>query len=459
LTIACVAQYLIPVMVTGVAVILPSAGSELHASALQLGLVEQTYVVATAISMLFFGRLGDILGWRKLYIVGFFCFSLATGALGLAPNIAFLIIVRAVQGLAAASILSGSIALVSLAYPPEIRGKKIGILQAFIYGGLSTGPLIGGLIATTLGWRYLFWLFVPFGLIAAALCLIGLWIEPANEHPQAIDWKGSLLYAVSIAVLAAGASNVDQGILGALGIVMGAVGLSAFCRLQSRTRHPLLDVTVVFGNRTFALSCLAAMGNYASTFGLTFFMSLYLQYAMKLTPPQAGLILLAMPVTQMLASPLVGRLSDRLSPIRLATIGMCVTFLGLAAATLTIGDHTPLPLIIAELLCIGAGYGIFITPNTVVIMGSVERSRYGVASGMVGSMRTLGMVLSMTTITIIISLGMEGRAVTPQSLPAFLTCMHIGLGAFAVFSLLGIVSSSKRGGPAVAPVAAPSGRA
>ncbi|MHC1711394.1 MAG: MFS transporter [Solidesulfovibrio sp.] len=453
MAIACMAQYFIPVMVTAVAVILPSAGAELHASALELGLVEQVYVVAMAVSMLFFGRLGDIVGWRRLYILGFLAFSFTTGAIGLAPNIVALIVLRTLQGLAAATILSGSIALVALAYPPEVRGKKIGIIQAFTYGGLSTGPVIGGIVASTLGWRYVFWLFVPFGLLAALLCLTHLRAESAPSRREAIDWKGSLVYAASIAVLAAGASCVDKGFPGGMGITLGLVGLFYFGRLQSRTAQPLLDVTELIGNRTFALSCLAAMGNYASTFGLTFFMSLYLQYSTGLSPHYAGMILLAMPFMQMLTSPVVGRLSDRVAPIRLATLGMCVTCFGLAAATLTIGEHTPLGVIVLELLVIGAGYGIFITPNTVVIMGSVDRRRYGVASGMVGSMRTLGMVASMTTITIVLSLGMAGQAVTPQSMPAFLTCMHVGLGAFAVFSLLGIVSSSKRAVTVVSAVA------
>jgi MFS family permease len=443
LVIACAAQYLIPVMVTGVAVILPSVGRDLSASAQQLGMVEQTYVVSTAVSILFWGRLGDIIGWRRIYIGGFLSFSLATGALGFSPNMGFLITVRAVQGLSAASILAGSVALVSVAYPPEVRGTKLGILQAFIYAGLSTGPLIGGFIASTLGWRYLFWLFVPFGLAGAVMCALGLWIR-AQGKARSIDWKGVLFYALSIALLASGGSNITRGVFGATGIVLGAGLLWVFIRLQTRTAQPLLNISALKGNRVLSLSCLAAMGNYASTFGLTFFMSLYLQYFLGLTPPQAGLVLLAMPVTQCLASPVVGKLSDRMQPVTLSTLGMLVTFTGLVALALTVDERTPLPLILAELLFVGAGYGIFITPNTVVIMGSVSSEAYGVTSGLVGTMRTLGMVLSMTTITFIISLGMGGQAVTQETMPRFLTCMHVGLAVLAGYSLLGIVSSSGR---------------
>jgi EmrB/QacA subfamily drug resistance transporter len=461
--IACLAQYCIPVMVTAVAVILPAIGRELHASALELGLVEQTYVVATAVSMLFFGRLGDILGWRRLYITGFFCFSLATGCLGLAENIQTLIVMRAVQGLAAATILSGSIALVAMAYPPQTRGRKIGLIQAFTYGGLASGPLLGGLVASILGWRFVFWLFVPVGLAAGLLCLIRLRPPRPSGRTEPVDWPGSLLYAAGIALLAAGAAHVSQWILGVPAMLLGAVALLCFGRLETHTAHPLLDVRLLSGNRTFTLSCLAAMGNYASTFGLTFLMSLDLQYVLGLSPSRAGLILLVMPLTQMLASPLAGRLSEKVPPIQLATLGMVITCLGLVATALTAGGDTPLLLLAAELVVVGAGYGIFITPNVVVVMGSVDSSRYGLASGMVGTMRTLGMVLSMTAITVVLSLGMGGQAVTPGSLPAFLGCMHVGLGILAVFSLLGIMTSSRRmaageAGPLATPAVKAGGR-
>ncbi len=455
--ISCVAQYCIPVMVTAVAIILPAIGKDLHASALELSLIEQTYVVATAVSMLFFGRLGDILGWRRLYIAGFFGFSLATGGLGLAQNTQALLVMRAVQGLAAATILSGSIALVAMAYPPEKRGRKIGLVQAFTYGGLASGPLLGGVVAASLGWRYVFWLFVPIGLAAGVLCLARLHPPRTGGRGESIDWPGSLLYAAGIALLAAGAARVNLWHLGPPAMLLGLLALVLFVRLEARTPHPLLDVRLLTGNRIFSLSCLAAMGNYASTFGLTFLMSLDLQYAQGLSPARAGMVLLLMPLAQMLASPLAGRLSEKIPPVRLATLGMVVTCLGLVATALTTGHDTPLFMIAAQLMAVGAGYGLFITPNVVVVMGSVEPGRYGLASGMVGTMRTLGMTLSITAITVVLSLGMHGRAVTAGTLPDFLGCMRLGLAILAVFSLLGIMTSSRRG-PARAqadPLAAP----
>jgi len=198
-------------------------------------------------------------------------------------------------------------------------------------------------------------------------------------------------------------------------------------------------------NRFFTLSCLAALGNYAATFGITFLMSLYLQYVKGLSPRHAGFVLLLQPLLQVIASPVVGRLADRIEPARLATAGMLASSVGLLLAAATIAPSTPLWLVGGELVLIGAGFGIFITPNSTAIMGSVSPRQFGVASGMIGSMRTLGMAVSMTTVTLVFSMFMGGAAITPSTLPAFLASMRVGLAAFAVFSCLGVLLSLGRG--------------
>ena len=198
-------------------------------------------------------------------------------------------------------------------------------------------------------------------------------------------------------------------------------------------------------NRFFTLSCLAALGSYAATFGLTFFMSLYLQYAKGLPPRLAGFVLLAQPVMQVIASPLSGRLSERMAPARLATIGMLISAAGLFAAAVTVGPDTPLWLLVLELAVIGTGFGVFVTPNSTAIMGSVQKRQFGLASGMVASMRTLGMAVSMTSITLVFAVFMSDAAIGPDTLPAFLTSLRVGLITFAVYSCLGVLLSFLRG--------------
>jgi Na+/melibiose symporter-like transporter len=242
-----------------------------------------------------------------------------------------------------------------------------------------------------------------------------------------------------------GASHLSAGSSGLVMMSVGFVFVLFFGIWETRTPNPLIDISMLAKNKFFTLSCFAAMVSYAATFGLTFFMSLYLQYVMGLSPHSAGFMLLLQPVTQMAVSPMVGRVTDRIAPVKLANFGIGAISIGLVLIALTIGKIASLPLIAVDLVLIGAGFGVFITPNTVAIMGSVGMREYGMASGMIGTMRTLGMVTSMTTITLVFSLLMGTQPVTNETIPAFISSMQVGLFSFAVFSLLGVTLSLRRG--------------
>ncbi|MDR3629513.1 MAG: MFS transporter [Desulfocapsaceae bacterium] len=441
----CIAQYLVPFMLTAVGVALPSVGRDLGASALQLGLVEQLYALSLAMSILSFGRLGDIVGHRRVFLSGLFLFTLLTFSLAFSRNIAMVMTLRFFQGLGAAMFLAGSLALVAAAYPAEQRAGKIGIVSACTYTGLSTGPVIGGYVTLHFGWRYVFLMAVPIGMAAIAVGVFRMREMGRNASGEGMDWKGSLMYALSVGLVMTGAARAGEALLGLPVIAAGIGGLFLFIRMEMRSASPLLDVSLFSGNRFFALSCLAAFGNYAATFGITFLMSLFLQYSKGLTARQAGFVLLMQPLMQVLASLVAGRVADRFEVARLATGGMLASSAGLLLAALTVGPDMPLWLVIVELMLIGTGFGIFITPNSTAIMGSVKRRQFGVASGMIGAMRTLGMAASLTTVSLCFSLFMGKNAITRATLPAFITSMKTGLLVFAVFSCLGVVLSFSRG--------------
>ena len=441
----CIAQFMAPFMLTAVGVALPTLGRDLGATAMQLGLIEQLYVVSLAMGMLAFGRYGDIIGQRRVLLPGLATFTALTFSLGFTQSVHMVMLQRFFQGLGACMVLSGSLALVAAAYPPELRGRKIGIVSACTYAGLSLGPVIGGYVTGHFGWRYVFLMPVPIGLAATAMCLFGMKEGPKNAFGERMDWRGGIFYAVSVAFLMLGAAHAKELPLGPAMIGVGVLGLAVFLRLQARTKSALLDVNLLTRNRFFTLSCLAALGNYAATFGITFMMSLYLQYAKGLPPRLAGLVLLSQPVLQVVASPVAGRLTERFAAASLATVGMLVSSAGLLATAVTIGMDTPLWLLVTELAVIGAGFGIFITPNSTAIMGSVQKRQFGLASGMIAAMRTLGMAVSMTSVTLIFSLLMGSATIGPATLPVFLISMRVGLAAFAVFSCLGVILSFWRG--------------
>jgi len=203
-------------------------------------------------------------------------------------------------------------------------------------------------------------------------------------------------------------------------------------------------VKLFTGNRIFAFSSLAALINYSATYAVTFLLSLYLQYTNGFTPEIAGLVLITQPALQAVVSPIAGKLSDRIEPAVVASAGMALTAAGLILL-IFLTATTPLWYLLVSLIVIGAGFGIFSSPNMNAIMSSVEKRYYGVASGMVGTMRLLGQMLSMGIAMLVFAVIIGPVELTPAYYPQFMTSMQIGFILFAVFCVVGIFFSLIRG--------------
>jgi len=443
LFVVCVAHFLMPFMMSAVGVALPTLGRELHASALQLGLVETTYVLSASIFLLAMGRLGDIHGRRRIFQYGIVIFTLVGGLLSQAWSIESVIALRFLQGMGGSMVMATTFAIVVSVFPPDERGKALGIAVASVYAGISCGPFFGGLLVSALGWRSIFYLSVPLGLLTFLISRAKLRGEWAESRGEPFDLRGASVYALGILLLISGASNLDRGAWAWGMSLTGLIILGLFLKLETLTPYPLLNMQLLLGNRVFALSSLAALFNYAATFGVTFFLSLYLQYVKGMDPRQAGLVLIIQPLTQALLSPLCGRLADRFAAARVATIGMSFCALGLGCAAL-LAARSPLPLVILVLTFLGLGFALFSSPNISVIMGSVAPRHLGIASSLNSSVRTLGMMTSMTIITIIFSMTMGGNAVSAATQPAFLLAMRSSLLVFCALCGVGIFCSVHR---------------
>ncbi|MBI5446407.1 MAG: MFS transporter [Deltaproteobacteria bacterium] len=436
-------SFLLPFMLSGVAVALPTMGKEFGATAVQLGLVETAYVLSTSIFLLAMGRLGDIHGRRRVFQAGIAVFTVVGALLSRAWSMETVIAFRFLQGIGGAMVGATGFAIVVATYPPQERGKALGFSVAAVYAGLSCGPFLGGALVSAFGWRSLFYVSVPAGIVTFLLVswrLRGEWAEAKGEP---FDWQGSLVYGLSIVLLVTGAANLDKAAWSWAVIAVGSASLAAFLVLEARTEYPVLDVDLLRRNRVFTLSNVAALLNYAATFGVTFFLSFYLQRIKGMSPHHAGLVLMIQPVAQTVFSPLFGRLSDRVPAERVATAGMAVCALGLGVAA-TLSASTPLWVLFLVLVCLGMGFALFTSPNTSVIMGSVPPKYLGVASGLASSMRTLGMLVSMLVINVILSVLMGGRPVSPETQDAFLLSMTTGLVSFCLLCGLGIVCSLAR---------------
>jgi EmrB/QacA subfamily drug resistance transporter len=443
LLIASLSSFLTPFMLSSVNLALPAIASHFQADAVLLSWVATSYLVAAAVSLVPVGKLADIHGRKKVFIWGMLLFTLTSLLSGLAGSVAALILFRVLQGVGIAMIFATGIAIVTSVFPLAERGRVLGITVAAVYSGLACGPFFGGWLTQALSWRSVFLIHAPLGLGLILVTLGKLKGEWTGARGERFDVAGSLIYALAI-ILLMGGMSVLPAVWGGLLMLAGGGGLAAFAWWELRTPHPVFEVRLFARNRVFAFSCLAALIHYGATFGVTFLMSLFLQYIKDLSPQQAGLVLIAQPLMMALFSPLAGKLSDRVEPRVLASTGMGVTALALVLLT-RIGAATGLGVIVACLLLLGFGFALFSSPNMNAIMSSVEKRYYGVASGSVATMRLLGQMLSLGIVTLMFALMIGRVPITPERHPAFLISVRYALFIFVGLCLGGIYFSFSRG--------------
>ena len=334
-------------------------------------------------------------------------------------------------------------ALLTTVFPTNERGKVLGIYVAAVYSGLSLGPVLGGILTERLGWKSIFFLGALLGLAVISIVLWKLKGEWTGAKGERFDFAGSVIYVLGLVALVYGFTLLPA--ISGVGLIIGGIiGLSAFVRWEMRTKSPVLDINLFKKSKTFTLSNLAALINYSATFAITFLLSLYLQYLKGYTPGSAGLILVAMPAMQAFFSPLAGRLSDRIEPRLIASAGMALTTIGLVLF-IFLNEETSLKLIIGNLILIGFGLALFVSPNTNAIMSSVPKTAYGVASATLATSRQVGLVFSMGIAMLIFALYMGRVQITPEYYPLFQQSMKTCFIIFAALCFGGIFASLARG--------------
>lgn len=442
LLVATFAAFLTPFLGSAVNLALPSIGRDLNASAIGLGWVISSFILSSAIFLLPFGRLADIVGRKKVFTAGIMLFTASTFLIIFSGSITSLIILRIFQGLSSAMIFGTSLAIITSVYQPGERGKAMGINITAVYLGLSLGPVIGGLLTQYFGWRSIFAFLVPFGIISIILIKKKIKTEWAESAGEKFDWIGSVIYGIALASSMYGFSKLPSSI-GWSCIVAGVIMAAVFFIVENKTDNPVFDIKLILQNRVFAFSGLAALINYSATSAIGFFISLYLQYLKGLDARTAGLIMISQPVAMTLLSPIAGKLSDKRNPGIIASAGMGITAAGLVLLCF-ITEATPDYLIVLLLILMGTGFGLFSSPNSNAIMSSVERRHLGVASGVVGTMRMIGQMMSMGIAMMLISLHLGNSSITKETYPELIAAMRTGFLIFSVLSFLGIFASLAR---------------
>lgn len=444
LIISTLATFMAPFMSNAVNMAIPSIGAEFNSSAVLLSWVVSSYLLTSAALLLSFGRLGDIIGRKKLFIFGLSIFCIASLLCGSSWSTQALIAFRVLQGIGSAMIFSTSMAILTAVYPPQERGKVLGINTAATYTGLSLGPVLGGVLNQRLGWESIFYFIFLIGaatLLLTVTKLKGEWIGAGGES---FDKTGAFLCMAGMVAFIYGFSSIETSPWAKYLLVLGLVIIAAFVRHEQKIEQPLLNMKLFSRNVTFAFSNLAALINYSATFAVTFLLSLFLQVVKGFDSEIAGLILLAQPIIMALLSPFAGALSDRVEPRVVSSWGMGLTTLGLLFFGF-ISNTTPVWLLVANLMLLGTGFALFSSPNTNAVMGSVTKQFYGVASSTLGTMRLTGQAVSMATATLIIDLFIGNAQLSPAVAGLLAKSVKVSFIVFAVTCFIGVFASLARG--------------
>jgi len=432
-----------PFLVSGVAAMLPAIGASLEGSAVALSLVMVCYNLGQGISHMLSGRICGMLGVKRVLLAGVALFCLFGVLLALAQSMAFAIALRFAQGLAAASISCCVTALsVSLA-PPERRGQVISTVVTSVYLGLAVGPLVCGGLTEAAGWRSVFFVVAFFGAVDLWLLKRVIPEQPPSAPDQPFNLTNAALVVVSLGLITLGATChfLHPAVIGLL--PAGFVLLALFVRLELRTEHPILELRVLSKVRGLPGGMAATFINYGAIMGLSVFFSLYLQQILGLNAFAAGCVMMTQSFMQMVLSPVAGRLADRFNAVKVSLFGMSGCGASILALTL-LDAHSPVWQVVLQQACLGTGIAFFVAPNVSATLGNVPQEYMPMASGLLGSLRTLGGLMSHILMAGIIGLFMGQASLDAGNTDRFMEAMRWTLLLFGSLNFVALFFGLRR---------------
>ncbi len=427
-----------PIDASIVNVVLPTLSKSFSASLAAVQWVPMAYLLASGSLVLFFGRLGDLRGHRRVFLGGLLAFVGASLLCAAAPTISALVAFRALQGVAAAALSSVPLAILTATFPPAERGKAIGLFAASISVGLAVGPSLGGFLAATFGWRAAFLVNLPFGLSAWAFARRVLPEVP--RRPGRLDLPGAATALGALAGLLLFVNRAQQEGLSArtAPLLLSAVLCGVlFVRLERRASEPMVALSI-FESRKVALGCSAAVLNFMAQYVVVFLTPFLLSRLLGAGPGRVGLVLTAFPLAVLSVAPFAGALSDRVGSALPAAAGALVSAAAcvlLATMPAGAGEGD----VAWRLALFGMGTGLFQSPNNSSVMGSVPKPHLGVAGGLLGTARTLGMVLGVAAAGAVLyafvpASALRDGGLAPGQAAAFAAGVRRAYAAGAVFA-------------------------
>lgn len=434
---------------------LPSMGRYFHTSLSTIEWTIMSYLLVVSSLLLAYGRLGDIYGHKRIYLLGILIFTAGSLFCSLSPSVFILIISRGIQAIGAGMQMAMGPAIVTDAVSPRERGRALSVTAVSVAIALTLGPVVGGFLTSTFGWQSIFLVNLPIGIFEAFLADKSIPRYSAKVR-QRFDLVGAGFVFLALVGILLPLSLVEEYgwnnpyILGAL--AMGLVLAAGFVLWELRIPYPMFDMTL-FHNRLFSMSNLSALLNFMAQFTIVLLIPFYLQQLRGLPPATAGMLYMPMPFTTMLIAPISGSLSDRMDTRYLSSTGMTIMALGMWLLS-TLKADSPFPFLIVSLVIVGLGIGLFQTPNNSAIMGAAPQSKRGIASGMLATMRNVGMVLGVAISGAVFTSSnqwltnrFQAQGLTGNGLfrAAFEGALHITYTAGALLALLAVFASLAKG--------------
>ena len=439
-----------------VLIALPTITRSLNASAFEALWVLMGYILMTAVLLLAFGRLADMYGKVRLYNLGFAIFTVGSGLCSLSVNGGMLVFFRLVQGVGAALIWANNAAILTDAFPPNERGRAIGVNLVAGISGSVIGLILGGILTVALGWQSIFWINLPIGAFATYWAYKKL-RELGTVHHERIDLPGNILFAGGLTAFLVGltlGALSGYTLIDAASMVAGLLMVGGFVYVELHSRTPLMDLTL-FKIRAFTAGILSNFLASIARSGVSLVLTIYFQGVLIYDAFKAGLALIPFAVAFVSLGPLSGYLSDKYGPRWFTTVGLSISTAGLIGLALIPANvsYTVLALL---MILVGAGGGMFVAPNVSSIMSSAPVTRRGVASGMSATLVTTGALLSLsisfavlaTSIPINVLQAVFAGLPLPTGAPSvdlFIGPMHTIFWIMAAMSLVAIVPSALRG--------------
>jgi EmrB/QacA subfamily drug resistance transporter len=437
LIVGILVSFLTPFVRSSINLAIPVLASEFDLSAVFLTWISSIYLLVNAILYIPFGRIGDIYGRKRIFKYGLIIFTISSFVSAFSISGEMFLFFRIFQAIGNAMIFANLNAMISSAFPVNERGKAFGLTSMSVFVGLILGPILGGVITEIVGWRTLFYLDTVIGIIAAyAITRFKYdWIDAEGEK---LDIVGSFLLGISLIAILYGFSDFTNK-YSLFMVIGGIIGISLFYLAEKRATSPLINLDL-FKIKRFTFGNITAFINYGAFVSVGFILTLYLQYLKGYSPITAGLIVSVQSVMMIIVSPFAGRLSDKIDPGSVSTVGMVLTTIGVALMTLITFENA-LYLGGFALIIFGAGIGLFYSSNTKMVMSSVDKKYFGVASATLSNVRSMGQIFGMGIVMIIISTILGNVEIIPSNYPELIISLRFALVAIAVLSAVGIFTS------------------